>query len=57
MEKYQGFWPLPGGIEHFVDTLQKTLIFIKENRPSEEELSQWFVKNYPTVSGSGSTRS
>jgi hypothetical protein len=56
VEKYQGFWPLPGGIERFVDTLQKALIFIKENRPSEEELSQWFVKNYPTVSGSGSTR-
>jgi hypothetical protein len=56
MEKYQAFWPLPGGTEKFVDTLNGVLVFIKENKPTEEELANWFVRNYKKVSAGGSTR-
>lgn len=49
MEKYQGFWPLPGGIENYVDTLQRALSFMRDSRPSEEELAKWFVTNFQKV--------
>lgn len=55
MEKYQAFWPLPGGIENYVGTLQNALEYIRDNRPSEEELAGWFVANFQKVSA-GSTR-
>jgi hypothetical protein len=48
-EKYQAFWPLPGGVENYVATLQKALIFIKENRPSEQKLAEWFMASFQTV--------
>lgn len=56
LEKYQAFWPLPGGIENFVDTLRKALAFIKETRPSEEELRKWFFGTFPKVAHEGSVR-
>jgi len=56
MEKYQAFWPLPGGGETYVKTLQNVLAFIKKKRPSEEEISDWFLKEFRTVTRAGTTR-
>jgi predicted RNA-binding protein len=55
-EKYQAFWPLPGGRETYTRTLQSVLAFIKENGPSEEEIKDWFFKKFPKVTRGGSTR-
>jgi hypothetical protein len=49
MDKYQAFWPLPGGVENYVSTLQKALAFIKENRPAEQKLAEWFMGSFQTV--------
>src|SRR2546425_1136551 len=56
LEKYQGFWPLPGGIQNFVGTLNRVLQFVRDNSPSEDQLVQWFFQNFDKVSPEGVAR-
>jgi hypothetical protein len=56
MDRYQAFWPLPGSVDKFIDALLKVLTFIKQNSPSEERLTDWFVENFEKVSAGGATR-
>jgi len=55
-DKYQSFWPLPGRIEDFVETLLRSLKFIHENKPSEDWLRKWFFGAFPTVTKEGNVR-
>lgn len=50
MEKYQAFWPLPGGGDQYVDALQKVLLLIKETRPTEDQIRDWFFENLESAS-------
>lgn len=56
MKKYQAFWPLPGGTEKFVDTLQRCLYFIKDSRPPRQQLTDWFFQNFEKVASKESIR-
>jgi hypothetical protein len=56
MEKYQAFWPLPGGGDQYVDALQKVLLFIKGTRPTEDQIRDWFFENFGKVHRPGATR-
>ena len=47
MKKYRGLWPLPGGTEHYVDTLNSLLEYVSKHNPSEEEFIKWFLENFP----------
>jgi len=44
--KQKGFWPLPGGIRNYVNTLSEILSIIKENKPSEKKLIDWLIQKY-----------
>lgn len=57
MKKYRGFWPLPGGTKHYVDTLNFILEFVRKNNPSEEEFVEWFLESFPKVRSEGTIRS
>ena len=46
MNKLKGFWPLPGGIKNYVNTLSRILLIIKENNFTKEELISWLVREY-----------
>ncbi len=39
-----------------MDTLRRTLTFIREKKPSEENLRQWFFDRFPKVLHEGATR-
>jgi len=51
MEKERGLWPLPGGFGKYVDTLTGCLTFVKDERPDENRLKQWFFKTFPQMKG------
>lgn len=55
--KYQSFWPLPGGIENFVASLNSALAFIRDNQPTEEQLTKWFFNTFPGVKKERNVRS
>ncbi len=55
-EKYQSFWPLPGGVESYAETLLKTSRFVHESKPSEEKLRAWLL-SFPNVTKEGNVRS
>jgi tetratricopeptide (TPR) repeat protein len=55
--KYQSFYPLPGGIENFVVWLNNALAFIRDNKPTEEQLTKWFFNTFPDVKKERNVRS
>lgn len=54
--KYPSFWPFPGGVENFVESLNKALAFIRNNKPSEEQMTKWFFASFPKVKKRGNIR-
>jgi len=55
--KFQSFWPLPGGIENFVESLRKALTYIRDDKPTEEQLVRWFFDTFPDLKKEGNVRS
>jgi hypothetical protein len=55
--KFKSFWPLPGGIENFVESLKKALTYIRNNKPTEEQLTKWFFDTFPDVTKERNVRS
>ena len=48
-KKFSSFWPFPGGISNYVQTLQKALNFIYKNKPNKKQLEYWFIDTFPKV--------
>ncbi|HQQ96768.1 MAG TPA: restriction endonuclease [Cyclobacteriaceae bacterium] len=54
-EKSRSIWPLPGGIDKYVDTLDKLLEVIKQGTTDKEGLINWVIKNYENVKSEKTT--
>lgn len=48
--KSRSIWPLPGGINSYVETLNELLAHVKGSKNNKSELINWFVRNYENVS-------
>ncbi|MEO1030477.1 MAG: restriction endonuclease, partial [Bacteroidota bacterium] len=48
--KSRSIWPLPGGINNYVETLISLLKRIDSKKSKREELINWFADNYDNVS-------
>ena len=47
--KSRSIWPLPGGINSYVETLNELLLRIEGKKSKREQLIQWFADNYENV--------
>ena len=47
--KSRSIWPLPGGINSYVETLNNLLTRIDRKKSKKKELIQWFADNYDNV--------
>ena len=54
-EKSRSIWPLPGGIDKYVDTLDKLLETIKQGTTDKKGLINWVIKNYENVKSEKTT--
>jgi hypothetical protein len=54
-EKSRVIWPLPGGINSYVDTLNKLLLTIKEGTTDKQGLINWILKNFENVKSEKTT--
>lgn len=54
-EKSRSIWPLPGGIDKYVDTLDKLLEVIKQGTTDKKGLINWVIKNYENVKSEKTT--
>ncbi len=50
--KNRSIWPLPGGINSYVDTLNKLLEKISTTKSSRKDLINWFINTFDNVSSS-----
>ena len=48
-EKSAALWPLPGGKEHYFETLLSFLDIIGESKPSLDDMTAWVMKHYEKV--------
>lgn len=48
--KSRSIWPLPGGINSYVETLNSLLKRIERKKSKRDELINWFADNYDNVS-------
>ncbi|MES2528677.1 MAG: restriction endonuclease [Bdellovibrionota bacterium] len=48
-DKHRAIWPLPGGVDSYVTTLNSYLEYVAKNEPSKKVAAQWFIKNFKTV--------
>ena len=49
-------WPLPGGSHKYADTLFRLLAMIVQGNPTQEDVAEWFLREFPNVRGKRSTR-
>jgi len=49
LKKWLGLTYLPGGDDKYIDSLTKCLEFVRENSPSKEELTKWFLQTFRSV--------
>lgn len=49
MEKYQGLWPLPGGVEAYLDSAIKLLQFARNARPTEDAFISELKRSFGTT--------
>ncbi len=47
--KYQGIWPLPGGIDAYAQSAKTMLRFIAENEPDSKSFKDWMMEAFPSV--------
>ncbi len=50
LNKSRSVWPLPGGIDSYIDTLELFLEEVKNTSGSREYLMKWFLDNFDNVS-------
>jgi len=50
LNKSRSIWPLPGGIDSYIDTLELFLEEVKNTSSSREDLMNWFLDNFDNVS-------
>jgi len=48
-EKSRSLWPLPGGINKYVETLNAFLEKVNNSKSSKNDLVKWFLDNYDNV--------
>lgn len=49
LEKRMSIWPLPGGIDHYYDSLLDVLNALKDNALSKDAMAKWFKDRYDSV--------
>lgn len=49
-------WPLPGGSQKYADTLFRLLGMIVQENPTQEDVAEWFVREFPNVKSKRTTR-
>jgi HJR/Mrr/RecB family endonuclease len=49
-DKYKSIWPLPGGDQSYITTLELMLEVIGDNGISLSEMNQWFLNTFESVS-------
>jgi len=47
--KNRGIWPLPGGINSYIETLFKYLHVVSDGTNTRADLIKWYIKNFATV--------
>jgi restriction endonuclease Mrr len=50
--KNKSIWPLPGGVNSYIETLELLLEKIKNSKSTKEDLINWFVTSFDNVSSS-----
>lgn len=55
-EKSRSIWPLPGGIDRYVETLDLFLTQIAKGNNSRNGLSKWYLDNFENVTSEGTTQ-
>lgn len=48
-EKKKAIWPLPGGIDHYYDSLLDVLNALKDHALSKDAMAKWFKDRYDSV--------
>jgi len=48
--KIRSIWPLPGGVDSYIETLNQLLDRIFEKTTTREDMVDWFVKSFDNVS-------
>lgn len=48
--KSRSIWPLPGGINSYIETLNQLLDRISKMKTTREDMIEWFVKSFDNVS-------
>lgn len=48
-EKKKAFWPIPGGLKNYLDTIQHILYFIDMKSPSTNHLTDYFLSEFERV--------
>jgi hypothetical protein len=48
-DKSAALWPLPGGREHYFETLFRFLDYIGPNKPTVDEVTAWVMDHYEKV--------
>ncbi|MBN2335921.1 restriction endonuclease [Candidatus Bathyarchaeota archaeon] len=49
MTKKKAFWPVPGGIDNYLNTVYEALNFINQAKPSNAQFIDWFLDNFNRV--------
>ena len=48
-DKYRVMWPLPGGVDSYVETLINLLIEIRDGNNDQSKLVNWFIESFEDV--------
>jgi len=49
--RYASEYPLPGGVEKYFDTLVNLLRYLRDNKATFDDISQWIFATFPNASG------
>lgn len=55
-EKSRSIWPLPGGIESYVETLNEFLNQVSNGNNTKKGLIKWYLDNFTNVTSEGTTQ-
>ena len=57
LTKSRSIWPLPGGIDSYIDTLELFLDEVENSSSSRDELLDWYINNFDTVTSTKAANS
>ncbi|MFZ5554992.1 MAG: restriction endonuclease [Bacteroidota bacterium] len=55
-EKSRSIWPLPGGIDSYVETLNEFLAEVSNGNNTKKGLIKWYLDNFENVTSEGTTQ-